>query len=187
MRQLVAIFMLAIFAFNVAGYQLYYNFMAATSDAGLELALDQKNYSDDELITIKQPTNLPYYSNSKDFQRIDGEVEMDGIKYKYVQCRIYNDSLEMRCIPNKSRMQIEQSKNEYAKVAHDFQQDNGKKKSGSENKSFQKSLSEYEEQQLPSIDCGSKLLVNNYVLVNSVFEENRYFTTEEHPPDTILS
>lgn len=187
MRKLVAIFMLAIFAFNVAGYQVIYNYMAAKADAGLELALDQNNYNDEDLVTIKQPTNLPYYTNSKEFQRIDGEVEMDGVKYKYVKCRIYNDSLEMLCIPNKSKMQIEQSKNDYAKVAHDFQQDNGKKKSGSDNKSFQKSLSEYEEQPLLSIDCGSKLLVNNYVLVNSVFEENRYFTTEEHPPDNFLS
>ena len=187
MRRLIAIFILAIFAFNVAGYQLIYNYMAAKSDAGLELAIDQNNYNSEELISIKQPTNLPYYTNSSAFQRIDGEVEVDGVKYKYVKCRIYNDSLEMLCIPNKSKMQIEQSKNNYAKVAHDFQQDTNKKKSGSDNKFSQKSLSEYEEQSLISIDCGSKLLINNYVLVNSVFEENRYFTTEEHPPDSIQS
>lgn len=187
MRKLVAIFMLAIFAFNVAGYQLLYNYMAGKSDATLELALDQNNYNDEDLISIKQPTNLPYYSNSTAFQRIDGEVEIDGIKYKYVKCRIYNDSLEMLCIPNKSKMQIEQSKNDYAKVAHDFQQNDSKKKPGSQNKSFQKSLSEYEEQFMISIDCGSRLLTTNYVLVKSVFEENRFFTTVEQPPDTRLS
>lgn len=187
MRKLVAIFMLAIFAFNVAGYQLLYNYMVGKSDATLELALDQNNYNDKDLISIKQPTNLPYYNNSTAFQRIDGEVEMDGIKYKYVKCRIYNDSLEMLCIPNKSKMQIEQSKNDYAKVAHDFQQNDSKEKSGSPNKSFQKSLSEYEEQSMISIDCGSKLLTTNYVLVKSVFEENSFFTTVEQPPDTRLS
>lgn len=183
MRKLVAIFMLAVFAFNVAGYQLLYNYLSNKSDASLELALDENNYKDEDLITIKQPTNLPYYTDSKEFQRIDGEIEMDGVKYKYVKCRIYNGNLEMLCIPNKAKMQIEQSKNDYAKVAHDFQQNDNQKKDGSQTKSFQKSLSEYEELALPSIKCGSKELSNIYVLVNSVFEENRFFTTVEQPPD----
>ncbi len=187
MRKLTAIFMLAIFAFNVAGYQLIYNYMAGKSDINLELAIDQNRYNEEDLISIKQPTNLPYYTNSASFQRIDGEVEMDGVKYKYVKCRIYNDSLEMLCIPNKNKMQIEQSKNDYAKVAHDFQQNDSKKKSGSQNKSFQKASSEYEEQQVIAIDCGSKLLTNNYVLVKSVFEKNYFFKTVEQPPDMLLS
>lgn len=178
--------MIAVFAFNVAGYQLVYNYLSLQSDAKLELALDDNRYSDDELITIKQPTNLPYYTDSKEFQRIDGEVEMDGVKYKYVKCRIYNGYLEMRCIPHKAKMKIEKSKEEYAKVAHDFQQNDASKKEGSQ-KSFQKSISEYEEQSLFTIDCGSKLISNAYVLVKTVFEENLYFTTVEQPPDAALS
>lgn len=165
---------------------MLYNYMANQSDISLEKALDQKEYNESELITIKQATNLPYYTNSKDFQRIDGEVEMNGIKYKYVKCRIYNDSLEMLCIPNRSKMQIEQSKNDYAKVAHDFQQDNNKKKS-SDNKSFQKSLSEYEEQTFAAVSRNSQLLKTNYVLVNIVPGKNRFFTTQEQPPDAVLS
>jgi hypothetical protein len=182
MRKLVSIFMLAVFAFNVAGYQLVYNYLSHQSDKNFELALDADNYSDEELITIKQPTNLPYYTDSKDFQRIDGELEIDGVKYKYVKTRIYNGYLEMLCIPNKAKMQIEQSKNDYAKVAHDFQQNDTQKKEGSQ-KSFNKSINEYEEQSLLTIDCGSKLIETSYVLVQSVFEENHYFTTVEQPPD----
>lgn len=174
--------MLAVFAFNVAGYQLVYNYLSHHSDQQLELALDADHYSDADLITIKQPTNLPYYTNSNEFQRIDGEVEIDGVKYKYVKCRVYNGNLEMLCIPNKAKMQIEQSKHEYAKGANDFQQGNTEKKDGS-HKSIQKLLSEYEQQWLFSIDCGSHLISTSYVLVQSVFEENHYFTTVEQPPD----
>ena len=186
MKKIVAIFMLAVFTFNVAGYQLVYNYLSNKSDKNLELALDRNNYRDEELITIKQPTNLPYYNDSKDFQRVNGEVEMDGVKYKYVKCRVYNGVLEMLCIPNKAKMEIEQSKNDYAKVAHDFQQNDTQKKDGSQ-KSFQKSLNEYEEQSIIIIDCGSKFVSNNYVLVKSVFEENHYFTTVEQPPDAARS
>jgi hypothetical protein len=179
--------MLAVFAFNVAGYQLVYNYMAGKSDATLELALDQNNYNDEDLISIKQPTNLPYYNSTASFQRIDGEVEIDGIRYKYVKCRVYNGYLEMLCIPNKGKMQIEQSKNDYAKVAHDFQQNDSPQKQDSPNKSFQKAMGEYEELTLPVIQCSSQLLTTNYVLVNSVFEETHYFITQEQPPDTFIS
>jgi hypothetical protein len=182
MRKLIAICMLAVFTFNIAGYQLVYNYLSHKSDKSLELALDADNYRDEELITIKQPTNLPYYNNSKEFQRIDGEVVIDGVKYKYVKCRVYEGNLEMLCLPNKAKMQIEQSKNDYAKGANDFQQNNTEKKDGS-HKSFQKSISEYEEQSFITIDCGSTLISTLYVLVQSVFEENHYFTTVEQPPD----
>ncbi len=67
MRKLVAIFMLAIFTFNVAGYQLFFNYISNKADTNLELALDQDNYNDEDLITIKQPTNLPYYTIQKTF------------------------------------------------------------------------------------------------------------------------
>jgi hypothetical protein len=183
MRKLVAIFMLAVFTFNIAGYQLVYNLLSNKSDKNLEQALDADHYIDEELITIKQPTNLPYYNNSNEFKRIDGEVEIDGIKYKYVKCRVYNGNLEMLCIPNKAKMQIEQSRNDYAKGANDFQQRHTEKKDGGSQKSFQKSISEYEEQSFVTIDCGSKLISTSYVLVPSVFEENHYFTTVEQPPD----
>lgn len=186
MKKLVAIFMLAVFAFNVAGYQLVYNYLTSQSDTNLELALDADDYNDEELITIKQPTNLPYYNNSTDFTRIDGEVEVDGVKYKYVKYRVYNGFLEMLCIPNKAKMQIEQSKNDYAKVANDFQQNDTQKKNGSHT-SFQKSLSEFEEQPLFAIDRSSQPLSTVYVLVQSVFEENHYFTTVEQPPDAAIA
>lgn len=182
MKKLTAILLLSIFTFNMVGYQMLYNFMADKSDTALELALDTQRYNDADLICIKQPTNLPYYTDTKEFQRIDGEVEMDGIKYKYVKCRIYNGNLEMLCIPNTAKMKIEQSKNDYAKVAHDFQQDNSKKKSGSDNKSFQKSLSEFEE--LQNFTFGNNdILHTSFVLCNTALENKHYFNSVEQPPD----
>lgn len=186
MRKLAAIFLLAVFSFNIAGYQVLYNYMANRSDASLESALDQNNYKEEDLITIKQPTNLPYYNSSNEFQRVDGEVEIGGVKYKYVKCRINNGFLEMLCIPNKAKMQIEQDKNEYAKVSNDFLQNDTQKKSNAPVKSFQKSLSEYEEQSMVQNDF-KRSLSTFYVLVNSVFEENHFFTTVEQPPDAAQS
>ncbi len=184
MRKLAAIALLTIFTFNMVGYQLVYNYMANKSDKNLELALDNRQYSDSELITIKQPANLPYYSNNRNFQRIDGEVEIEGVQYKYVKCRIYNDSLEMLCIPNKAKMQIEQSKNDYAKVAHDFQQDNKEKKANGNQKNFQKQANEYEELSA-SIENGLQIIKQlSHQPFNTLVESQRYYSTAEQPPDT---
>ena len=156
--------------------------MASKSDASLELVLDAKGYNDADLICIKQPTNLPYYNNTQSFHRIDGEVEINGIKYKYVKCRIYNDSLEMLCIPNKAKMKIEQSKNDYAKIANDFQQGNSKKKSGTDHTSFQKLLGEYEGLQQYTIN---KVIVlhTSFRLCNTVTENIYCPNTAGQPPE----
>jgi hypothetical protein len=183
MRKLAAIALLSLFTFNIIGYQLLYDYMATQSDSLLEVALDENKYDDSQLISIKQPTNLPYYTNSKIFNRVDGEIEIDGTTYKFVKCRIYNDSLEMLCIPHLAKMKIQQSKQDYAKVANDFQQDNSKKKSGSDNKSFQKQLSEYEELQSGLSNTFFINLHNSYSLFNTLVEKKYHFNTEEQPPD----
>jgi len=183
MRKLAAIALLAIFTFNMVGYQLVYNYMSNRSDKALELALDNKLYSDSELISIKQPTNLPYYTNNRNFQRIDGEVEIQGVQYKYVKCRIYNDTLEMLCIPNTAKMQIEQSRNDYAKVAHDFQQDGKEKKSESNQKSIQKQASEYEELTF-SVGNNQQIIARQpHTALNTLIESQRYYSKAEQPPD----
>jgi hypothetical protein len=184
MKKLAAIFLLAIFAFNIFGYQLLFDLMADNADARLESQLDAQVYSDADLICIKQATNLPYYTDTKDFQRIDGEVEMDGVKYKYVKCRIYNGNLEMLCIPNKAKMKIEQSKNDYAKIANDFQQNNTNKKSGSQAKSFHKDLSEFETLQAFRFENTQALKIS-FAIYNSLILKKPYFKTAEQPPDAV--
>lgn len=186
MRKIAAILLLSIFTFNIVGYQLVFNFFSQQSDIVLQQALDQDKYNDDQLISIKQPTNLPYYSNSKAFSRIDGEVEIDGTTYKYVKVRIYNDSLEMLCIPHIEKMKIQQSKQAYAKVANDFQQDSNKKKSDDNSKSFQKQLSEYEELQNDFANNNYVTLNRNFVVLNIPFENKHFFNTVEQPPDAPL-
>ncbi len=149
----------------------------------MELALDENNYEDHHLISIKQPTNLPYYQNSKTFQRIDGEIEIEGVYYKYVKCRIYNDSLEMLCIPNTAKMKIQAAKADFSKLASDFQQSNNKKKSPSDAKSFQKILSEFEEHQTSTIAFKITHLSFNYFIHNNLFVNSFFTKSVEQPPD----
>ncbi|MCW3090231.1 MAG: hypothetical protein JWP81_1300 [Ferruginibacter sp.] len=182
MNRLAAILLLGIFSFNLFGYRLVASFLENQENQKMETALDENDYSDNQLISIKQPTNLPYYQNSKTFQRIDGEIEIAGISYKYVKCRIFNDSLELLCIPNAGKMRIQAVKADFSKLASDFQQSNNKKKSEPGSKSFQKTISEYEEQQ-SGIAFKLKPLTLNYFIQNTLFVNTLFTKTAEQPPD----
>lgn len=189
MKKTAAILLLFIFTFNLVGYQLMYNFKASQADAALEQALDANQYNDSQLISIKQPINLPYYTNSAVFNRIDGEVEIDGTTYKYVKCRVYNDSLEMLCIPHVEKMKIQQSKQAYAKGANDFQQDNATKKSIPKSPSIQKQLSEYDALINIAIATNTYTIIgkNTFGITHTVLPNNHFFTTVEQPPDASIA
>ena len=184
MKKLAAILLLGIFSFNLFGYRLVASFLENRVNAEMELSLDENDYNDDQLISIKQPTNLPYYKNSAAFQRIDGEIEIEGIYYKYVKCRIYNDSLELLCIPNTGKMKIQAAKADFSRMAADFQQTDNKKKSPSDTKSFQKILGDYEAVTQTAYGAASSIVYLNHGFENSHFVNTLFLQTAEQPPDS---
>jgi hypothetical protein len=85
-------------------------------------SLNENNYSQSDLISIKVPAvHLSYYVNSKEFERVDGKVEINGVQYNYVKRRLFNDSLELLCIPNKKATQLKSAKDEFFKLVNDLQ------------------------------------------------------------------
>jgi hypothetical protein len=114
LRKLAAILLCGIFFFNWVGYRLVNDMMEEDATHRLDARLDQQQYSEDQLITLKVPlTTLAYFNNSATFERSNGQIEINGIPYRYVKRRIYRDSLEMICIPNQGALQLRQSGNNY--------------------------------------------------------------------------
>ncbi len=186
MKRLSAILLLGIFSFNIFGYQIVASFLENQQNQQMELAIDGNDYIESQLISIKQPTNLPYYTNSFDFHRIDGEVNIDGIIYKYVKCRIYNDSLELLCIPNTGKMKIQAAKADFSKMASDFQQSNHKKKSNTDTKSPQKTIGEYEEH-FTAIAFSTTPFLINHTIQPHLFVSTLFTKLVEQPPEMQLS
>jgi hypothetical protein len=112
---------LSILLFNWAGYRLLNSILEDRASKQLETALDNNGYDESELISIKIPVSyLPYYNNSSSFERINGQVEMQGLEYNYVKRRIFNDSLELLCIPNHEVMKLRGAKNEFLLFLNDL-------------------------------------------------------------------
>lgn len=126
MRFFGASLLLLIFLFNWFGYRLVIGMLETKANTELEADLDDNRYDESQLITIKVPVRyLPYYTNSTEFQRVDGQIEIGGVQYKYVKRRIYHDSLELRCLPNHTVMNLQTAENEFFRFSNDLQ--HGKK------------------------------------------------------------
>ena len=89
--------------------------------------IDQNEFDESSLVSIKTPMNLPYYANNPKFERVDGEIVINGVVYQYVQRRVYNDSLEIKVLPNQDRLHIKNAREDFYKLAQDLQKGTDKK------------------------------------------------------------
>lgn len=107
--------------FNFYGYRLFLSYLQFNQSASIEKKVDQQLYSDDELISIKTTLNLPYYSSSTAYERVYGSINIKGVDYEYVKRRVYQDTLELLCIPNYGKSKLQKVANELAKMSADGQ------------------------------------------------------------------
>jgi PBP1b-binding outer membrane lipoprotein LpoB len=143
-KRIAAILLLTLLLFNWVGYEFYTAILQDRADKTMVANLDQNNYTDADLISIKVPaTHLSSYVNSKEFQRVDGKIEIQGVQYNYVKRRFSEDSLELLCIPNKTATSIQTAKNEFFKLVNDLQHPGQSKKSDQHSSSYKGFSAEY--------------------------------------------
>lgn len=186
MKRIATILLLAMLLFNWVGYRFFTAYVENRSEMQFEAQLDNNSYDETQLISVKVPAaHLSYYNSSKTFQRTEGQVEVNGIIYKYVKRRIFNDSLEILCIPNKATMQLNEAKNEFFKLVNDLQV-NAQGKKTSSHKDFSKNFS------------GDNYIISDNVILSEVnssiskplipYSEDLslcYFHIDEQPPDFV--
>lgn len=130
----------------MGGYRLWFYFEQQQSDKKVEALIDKEEYDDDQLLTLKVPLSLPYQTDWKEFERVDGEINLDGKIYKYVKRKVQNGELILLCIPDHNKMNLENAKNDYFKYASDLMENNASKKSdNSKSLSFKNISGEYDE------------------------------------------
>ncbi|WP_290708201.1 hypothetical protein [Flavihumibacter sp. CACIAM 22H1] len=125
MKKLAAILFMSMLLYNVVGYRAVFSWLEQRSYQTLNQELDNLGYDEAELITIKVPINeLPYFTNSPIFERTNGTISVQGITYQYVERRIYNDSLEMRCISNPLATNLTNARDLFFQLVNDLQHGN---------------------------------------------------------------
>ena len=184
-KKIAAALLISILFFNWLGYNLVVNYLQQKSDTRLEALLDENQYDDSQLIELKIPTHVPYQTSWASYERYDGEVELNGILYKYVKRKVANDTLYLMCIPNTKKMDLETARDDFFKSTNDLAQNNNSNKQGSKSFSFKNGMSEYD----------SYLFAFNVNQINST-PDNFYLTFQvnnlptsphispEQPPDS---
>jgi hypothetical protein len=122
LKRIASILLLGILLFNWVGFRFFSSYLEQKADVQLESQLDNNNYDESELISIKVPAaHLSSYTLSSKFERVDGQIEVKGIMYKYVKRRVFNDSVELLCIPNQQAMQVLNARDDFFKLVNDLQ------------------------------------------------------------------
>lgn len=119
MKRFAAILFLLPLLFNLVGYQLLIGHLQQQHHKDFTAQLDNDDYADEALISIKTALSMPYYTATMDFERIDGSIRIDGVEYNYVKRRIINDSLELLCLPNAQKQKLQTAGSEFFKLAND--------------------------------------------------------------------
>lgn len=129
LRNIASILLILVMFFNWFGYRVVSDYLEQRADIVLEEQIDNSEYDEASLFEIKVPINLPYQTNWKEFERFDGEIEVNGIHYKYVKRKVYNDSLVLLCVPHEAKMKLQTARDEFFKLVYDLQHPSQNKKS----------------------------------------------------------
>jgi hypothetical protein len=170
--------------FNWFGYQLLTGYLQSKADARMVAQLDRNDYDESQLIEIRVPINLPYHNDWQEFERYDGEIEIDGIHYKYVKRKVENGELVLLCIADQSRQMLQTARDDFFRLVNDLQHNSTNKKADSGNSvAFKNITSEYRQES----NDWSVLVFNldklSFVLENTALTADPFTTTDKQPPD----
>lgn len=135
MKKIASILLLGILLFNWGGYRLVTAYLETRADARLEATLDQNQYNESDLVSIKVPADLSDYASTGVYERVTGEVVVKGVSYTYVKRRLYNNSIEFLCIPNVGKTSVQNAGKDFYRLANDVATANNSKKSTGNNHS----------------------------------------------------
>lgn len=118
-NRIVAACLLAIYVFDLAGYPMVLRLMINQSNRQTANMIQKGSYNEDDLVHIKIPVLLPYSTNWSEYETYEGEVEFEGIYYKFVKRKVANDTLHLLCLPDFKLTRLQITKDRYAGQLND--------------------------------------------------------------------
>lgn len=93
---------------------LLYEYFIARSNKLLVSQIDNHQYHENELVQVQLPLHLPYVTTDGEYERVDGEIEFNGMHYNYVKRKVQNDTLYLLCLPNTAKTKLYKDRNDFA-------------------------------------------------------------------------
>jgi hypothetical protein len=95
--------------------------------------VEQEQFETSDLITLSVPLSLPYQTNWVGWEKVRGEITIDGVTYQYVQRKVENGHIVVQCLPNRQQAKIESARDRFFQLANSFQADNSSNNESSNN------------------------------------------------------
>jgi len=175
---------LTLLSFNFIGYRFWYYYAQNRSDRLLQTSLDKATYDSNELITVNVPLSMPYINDQSDFERVDGEIEIDGKIYRFVKRKVSEGQLILLCLPDYSKTHLQEAGTDFFRAVNDLAGNTSSPKDNHGTSSFKSIQAEYEELwpdwHLPAV--ASDELTHRMIQVSFQLP-SRGPTAPEHPPE----
>ena len=181
-KKLATILLLLLLIFNFVGYRLFFSVLQQKANNTIVAKIDKLDYNDADLITLTVPLSMPYLSDSKDFERKDGEVTLNGKVYHYVKQKVSNGNLILMCLPDEQKTQLQTAKTDFFKSQVDLQ-NNTSKKSGDNSQVTKLVISDYEEFQTTAFNFYSTQLNTSFFSNPSFALQKGEGIMPEQPPE----
>jgi hypothetical protein len=180
-KQAATILLLCLLAFNWLGYRLLSSYLEHSSDLALEKKIEKEDFDDASLLELRVALNAPYLGETfTDFERIDGEIVVDGIHYRYVKRKVENGELVLMCIPNAGKTKILNSRVDFLKMTNDLNQSSESKNKNSS--SFKSFTTEYRfENNSWALACVSSIAKMEFSIMSTTITDG-YSALPERPP-----
>jgi len=120
LRKAAAILLITIYLVNLAGGAMLFEYLIQKNDRLLTERIDEGDYDISQLVEVKVPLRLHYYSSSLHYERYYGEAEVDGRYYSYVMRKVFNDTVYLLCLPNHSKAELKKGQASAGLIATDF-------------------------------------------------------------------
>ncbi len=112
--------LLVLFLFNVGGYYaMFFGFRLQANQEFIE-QLNEDTYSSDGSVIIKIHSPLPYQTDWKDYERVNGEFEYNGEFYKLVKQKLERDTLYVVCVKDPKQKQLVDAMADFTKLTNDL-------------------------------------------------------------------
>lgn len=163
MKRLTALFLTILFLFNLAGYRLVFHYIQKEADVQYELSLDNEVYDESQMMTLKVDLNMPYLAQNTSFERIDGEISVDGKIFKYVKRKIHNGQLVLLCLPDEKKTKLRSAREEYFFLANNLVSNSSTKETAPKAPFIKNIVSDYDQQQFTTTPgCVTSIIVHDY-------------------------
>jgi hypothetical protein len=120
LKRVLTICLLSLHLFTLTGYHLVFEGLESGSRRRMNDRLDGQDFRPEDLLELRVAVSLPYPSSSTAFERIDGDIDIDGVHYSYVGRRMVNDTLILQVIQNHDKTRIRHARETFFALVNDM-------------------------------------------------------------------